>query len=456
MTTSIIILAAGQGKRMNSAKPKVLQPLAGRPMLQHVVDTSRIVGADDICIVYGHGGETVRTGLAHENVRWALQAEQQGTGHAVQQAMPDTPDENRVLVLYGDVPLLRAATLKNLLSACAADELAVLTVELNDPFGYGRIVRKNGAVIKSIEEKDASSQEQKITETNTGVICCSALNLKTWLAKLGNDNSQGEYYLTDIIGMAVADGVVVHGVRAADPVETMGINDRRQLAIAERALQRRLVDQLMAEGVSFADPERVDIRGSLTCGRDVFIDINAVFEGAVSLADNVRIESNNVIRESQIGSATQILPNCHIDGATTGSDCRIGPFARMRPGAQLENNVRIGNYVEIKKSTIASGSKVNHLSYIGDTKIGRNVNIGAGTITCNYDGVNKHQTIIGDGSFIGSGVQLVAPLEIGERATIGAGSTISKSAPAGALTLSRAKQATLSNWKRPSKLKKKD
>jgi len=451
LSTSIIILAAGQGKRMNSAKPKVLQPLAGRPMLQHVIDISRSLGAEDICVVYGHGGEDVRAAFEHEDIRWALQAEQNGTGHAVQQAMPETPDGNRVLVLYGDGPLLRTTTLQKLLSSCDDDEVALLTVELDDPFGYGRIVRENGAVMKSVEEKDASDTEKSINEINTGVICCSADKLKTWLGNLNNDNSQGEYYLTDVVGMAVADGIVVHGVITDDQVETMGINDRRQLAEAERALQRRLVDELMEQGVTFADPDRVDIRGNLTCGKDVFIDVNAIFEGDVTLNDNVKVESNNLIRDCQIGSGTIIHSNCHFEGATTGNDCEIGPFARLRPGASLGNTVKIGNFVEVKKSTIADGSKVNHLSYIGDATVGRNVNVGAGTIACNYDGVHKHQTIIGDGAFIGSGVELVAPVEIGEGATIGAGSTISKPAPAGKLTLERTKQVTIMSWKAPAK-----
>jgi len=453
LSTSIIILAAGQGKRMHSAKPKVLQTLAGRPMLQHVIDISRSLGAEDICVVYGHGGDDVRAAFADEEIRWALQEEQKGTGHALQQAMPEMPDVNRVLVLYGDGPLLRGSTLQNLLSSCGDDDIAVLTVELDDPFGYGRIVREDGVVMKSVEEKDASDTEKSIKEINTGVICCPADKLKAWLGNLSNDNSQGEYYLTDIVGMAVADGIVVHGVITNDRVETMGINDRRQLAEAERALQRRLVEELMDQGVAFADPDRVDIRGNLTCGQDVFIDVNAIFEGDVSLGDNVRVESNNVIRDCRIGSGSVIHPNCHFDNATMGNDCEIGPFARLRPGAELGNEVHIGNYVEIKKSTVADGSKINHFSYIGDSTIGKKVNIGAGTISCNYDGVNKHRTIIGDGAFIGSGVELVAPVEIGAGATIGAGSTISKPAPADKLTLERARQVTVRGWKAPVKNK---
>jgi bifunctional UDP-N-acetylglucosamine pyrophosphorylase/glucosamine-1-phosphate N-acetyltransferase len=437
---SIIILAAGQGKRMHSALPKVLQPLAGRPLLQHVVDCSREVGASDVCVVFGHGGDEVRAFFGDEDIRWALQAEQLGTGHAVLQAMPETPDDNRVLMLYGDVPLLRAQTLQNLFAGCGEDEVGVLTIELDDPFGYGRIIRENGNVMKSIEERDATDEEKAITEVNTGVMCAPAKKLKDWLESLGNDNSQGEYYLTDVLEKAVGDGVVVRGIKADNQAEIMGINDKKQLAEAERALQARLVDELLAGGVTFADPTRVDIRGELKCGKDVFIDVNAIFEGNVSLGDNTTIESNNLVRDSHLGAGTVVHSNCHIEGARTGEGCEIGPFARLRPGAELANNVKIGNFVEVKKSTIDDGSKTG-------------VNIGAGTITCNYDGVNKHQTVIGNDVFIGSGVELVAPVEIGEGATIGAGSTISRPAPDGKLTLERAKQVTVPGWKPPAKKK---
>lgn len=453
MSTSIIILAAGQGKRMNSRGPKVLQPLAGKPLLQHVVDCAKSVDTTDICIVYGYGGEAVKKAMQNENLRWALQSEQKGTGHAVQQAMPETPDENRVLVLYGDVPLLQTQTIQNLLKACAPGDVGVLTVDLENPFGYGRIVRENGAVIKNVEEKDASEQQKKITEINTGVMCGPASLFRRWLSKLRNDNSQGEFYLTDVVAMAVTEGTVVHGVKTDDQVQIMGINDRKQLAEAERALQLRRAEELMNQGVTLADPARIDIRGKLTCGKDVFIDVNAVFEGDVHLGDNVRIESNNLLRDSRIGAGSVIHSNCHIERATMERDCEVGPFSRLRPGAELADNVKIGNFVEIKKSVVSKGSKVNHLSYIGDTTVGRDVNIGAGTIVCNYDGVNKHQTVIGDGAFIGSGVELVAPVEIGPGATIGAGSTISKTAPAGKLTLERAKQVTVSSWRSPRKAK---
>ncbi|MFQ5610212.1 MAG: bifunctional UDP-N-acetylglucosamine diphosphorylase/glucosamine-1-phosphate N-acetyltransferase GlmU [Woeseiaceae bacterium] len=451
MGLSIVILAAGQGTRMRSDLPKVLHSLAGRPMLGHVIECSRALGSDDICVVYGYGGDTVPDAFEGADLRWALQAEQHGTGHAVMQAMPGTPDDNRVLVLYGDGPLLRTSTLQQLIDETGDDEAAVLTVEMADPTGYGRIVREGGNVVRSVEQKDATEAEQSVTEINTGVMLAPAARLKSWLDNLGNDNAQGEYYLTDVIAMAVNDGVTVHGIRARNQEEVMGINDKKQLADAERALQARLVGELMGEGVGFADPARVDIRGTLKCGKDVFIDVNAVFEGDVELGDGTTIESNNLIRDSRLGPNSLVHSNCHIEGATTGNDCEIGPFARLRPGAVLANNVKVGNFVEIKKSSVADGSKVNHLTYIGDTDIGTDVNVGAGTITCNYDGVNKHRTSIGDGAFIGSGVNLVAPVEVGKNATVGAGSTITKPVPDDELVLERSKQLPVRGWKRPEK-----
>jgi bifunctional UDP-N-acetylglucosamine pyrophosphorylase/glucosamine-1-phosphate N-acetyltransferase len=448
---SIIILAAGQGTRMRSDLPKVLQPLAGKPLLAHVLAGSRALAADDICVVYGHGGEAVRSSIADDSLRWVLQEEQLGTGHAMQQAMPETPDGNRILVLFGDVPLLMPATLAVLLAETPAEDMAVLTVDMDDPTGYGRIIRDGGSVSAIVEEKDAGADERAVREINTGVMLCPADKLKGWLASLSNDNVQGEYYLTDVIAMAVSDKVKVHGIKASNAVEVMGINDKKQLAEAERALQARLVDELMKEGVGFADPARVDIRGTLNCGKDVFIDINAVFEGNVELGDGTIIESNNLVRDSRLGAGNVVHSNCHIEGATTGDNCEIGPFARMRPGAELANNVKIGNFVEIKKSTVADGSKVNHLTYIGDTEIGTGVNVGAGTITCNYDGVAKHKTTIGDNASIGSNVNLVAPVEVGDGATIGAGSTISRPAPPNQLTVARAKQVTVPGWTRPVK-----
>jgi bifunctional UDP-N-acetylglucosamine pyrophosphorylase/glucosamine-1-phosphate N-acetyltransferase len=436
---------------MRSALPKVLQPLAQQPLLGHVVDCARELQADDICVVYGFGGDAVKSAFAGQALRWALQNEQLGTGHAVMQAMPDTPDANRVLILFGDVPLLEPGTLRRLLVSCENEDSAVLTVDMDDPFGYGRIIRENGQVVRNVEQKDATDAEREIAEINTGVFCCPADRLKGWLSRLSNDNSQGEYYLTDVIAMAVEDGLTVHGIKAAGQDEVMGINDKKQLAEAERALQLKRVEALMAEGVGFADPARVDIRGSLTCGQDVFIDVNAIFEGDVILGDNVTIEANNLVRDSALGAGTLVHSNCHIEGASTGDNCEIGPFARLRPGAELANDVKVGNFVEIKKSTVADGSKVNHLTYIGDAEIGKGVNVGAGTITCNYDGVNKHKTVIGDGAFIGSGVELVAPVTVGKGATIGAGATLSKDAPENQLTVERAKQVTVSGWKKPSK-----
>ena len=436
---------------MNSALPKVLQPLAGRPLLGHVIACSQAVGADDICVVYGHGGDQVRAAFESVDLRWALQAEQHGTGHAVQQAMPETPDNNQALILFGDVPLLTATTIRDLLDACGGKKVGVLTVNMPDPTGYGRIIRDNGEVVRNVEERDASDDEKAITEINSGVMCCPASKLKAWLGRLKSDNSQGEYYLTDIIGMAVEDGVTVLGISTESQVEVMGINDKKQLAEAERALQARRVEELLQQGVSVADPSRVDIRGELQCGKDVFIDVNVVFEGKVILGDNVTIKMNNLVRDSRIGSGTTIRANCHVEGAATGTNCIIGPYARLRPGTDLSDDVKIGNFVEVKKSAIGAGSKVNHLSYIGDSTLGTGVNVGAGTITCNYDGANKHQTIIGDNVFIGSGVELVAPVEVGGGATIGAGSTITKPAPDGQLTLERSKQITIKGWKKPTK-----
>ena len=451
MGLSTIILAAGQGTRMRSSLPKVLQPLAGRPLLAHVVECAAALEADDVCVVYGHGAEAVRNEFPGAALRWALQAEQLGTGHAVQQAMPETPDKNRVLILFGDVPLLTPGTCQRLLDETPDSDVAVLTVDMEDPTGYGRIIRENGNVSCIVEEKDAGPEEKTVREINTGVLLCPAAKLKGWLDNLGNDNAQGEYYLTDAIAMAVNDGVIVHGVKADSWIEVMGINDKKQLAEVERALQARLVDELMKEGVGFADPARVDIRGTLKCGTDVFIDVNAVFEGDVELGDGVKIESNNLVRDTKLGAGTVLHSNCHLEGATTGNNCEIGPFSRMRPGAELANNVKVGNFVEIKKSTVADGSKVNHLTYIGDTEIGKMVNVGAGTITCNYDGANKYKTRIGDGAFIGSGVELVAPVEIGAGATIGAGSTITKNVEDNQLALGRSRQKVVPGWKKPAK-----
>lgn len=456
MDLSVIILAAGQGKRMRSRLPKVLQPLAGRPLLQHVIDTARALEPANICVVYGHGGEEVRAAFTDADLRWALQAEQLGTGHAVQQALPGLNPDHLALILCGDTPLLCTSTLTALLDAGGPDRLALLTADLDDPTGYGRIIRDaRGHVAEIVEERDATADQRNVREVNTGVMAASVGLLNGWLANLKTDNSQGEYYLTDVIALAVTDGRAVAAVRAPVATETLGINDRMQLAEAEAVYRGRVAHALLEQGVTLADPTRLDMRGELTCGRDVFIDVNAVFEGRVLLGDGVHVGPNVVIRDSTIGPGTRIHPNCVIEEALIGERCEIGPFARMRPGVQLAERAKLGNFVEVKKSVVGPGSKVNHLTYVGDTTIGADVNIGAGTITCNYDGANKHPTVIGDGAFIGSGVELVAPVEIGAGATIGAGSTITKLAPDAKLTLERAKQVTIDGWQRPVKSPKK-
>jgi bifunctional UDP-N-acetylglucosamine pyrophosphorylase/glucosamine-1-phosphate N-acetyltransferase len=449
---SVVILAAGQGKRMQSDRPKVLQPLAGHPLLAHAFETAQALGPDLIHVVYGHGGEQVRQSLIGPNLHWALQAEQLGTGHALQMAMPGIPDDHTVLVLYGDVPLLRAETLRELLALAGAKSLALLTVELADPTGYGRIVRDaRGAVRRIVEQKDAKPRELKISECNTGVLAAPAKRLRAWLKKLGNNNAQREYYLTDVIAMAVAEKLRVRPLVASDPMEVLGVNDRVQLAALETAYRARRARELMLAGVTIIDPARIDIRGAVECGRDVVLDVNVVLEGPVQIGSGVRVGANAVISQATIGAGTHIKPNCVIERAEIGPRCEIGPFARIRPESQLAEGVHVGNFVEIKKSSLGRGSKANHLSYIGDAVIGAGVNVGAGTITCNYDGANKWTTEVGDGAFVGSGTMLVAPVKIGAGATIGAGSTITRDAPAGELTLERSRQTTLPGWQRPKK-----
>ena len=451
----IVILAAGQGKRMYSDRPKVLHELAGRPLLAHVLATARALKPAAIHVVYGHGGEAVRAANPEPGITWVHQAEQQGTGHAVAQAMPGVANESTVLVLYGDVPLIRPQTLKKLLSA-AGTGLALLTTELPHPGPYGRILRNAaGQVTRIVESKDATPDEAKVREVNTGFLAVPAGKLKKWLSRLKNHNAQGEYYLTDIISIAVAEKVTIITRLPGDIAEILGVNSKAELAQVERMYQKQQTEKLMQQGVTLRDPARLDVRGELTCGRDVVIDVNVIFEGKVRLGDRVQVGPNNVIRDSTVGSGTVILPNCVIEETDIGADCRIGPFARLRPETHLAAHVHVGNFVEVKKSDVAEGSKMNHLSYIGDTSIGRNVNIGAGTITCNYDGANKHRTIIGDNVFVGSNTALVAPVTVGEDATIGAGSVISKDAPAGELTLTRAPQTTKPGWKRPVKKAKK-
>jgi bifunctional UDP-N-acetylglucosamine pyrophosphorylase/glucosamine-1-phosphate N-acetyltransferase len=452
MPLSIVILAAGQGKRMKSDLPKVLQPLAGQPILAHVLHAAKTLQADAIHVVYGHGGDRVREALAHEPVNWVLQAEQLGTGHAVAQAMPAIPDDHHVLVLYGDVPLVRAETLKTLAEQSSAESIGLLTVLLQDPSGYGRIVRDGaGNVVRIVEQKDANTKERAINEVNTGLMAMPAGALKRWLAALRNDNAQGEYYLTDVVVMAVREGLKINAVIAPTEVEVLGVNDKVQLAQLEGAYRAQKATELMLNGVTVVDPARLDVRGDVTVGRDVFIDVNVVLIGKVALADRVRIGPNCILKDCSIGPDTEIHANCMIDRSTVGPRNSIGPFARIRPDSVLHDDVHIGNFVEVKKSEIGTGSKANHLTYLGDATVGRKVNIGAGTVTVNYDGANKWRTEIGDNAFVGSGSMLVAPVKVGANANTGAGSTITKDVPEGKLTVARARQVTIEGWKRPQK-----
>jgi len=450
---NVVILAAGLGKRMRSDLPKVLHPLAGKPLLAHVVATARSLKPGLICIVYGHGGERVRAALGQDDLIWAKQEPQLGTGHALAQALPHLNPKAPTLVLYGDVPLTRAETLEALCRA-AGKGVALLTVELDDPQGYGRIIRSRGAVRRIVEEKDATKAERAVREINTGIMVLPTARLKTWLAGLRNKNAQKEYYLTDVVAAAVADKVSITAVQPAAAWETLGVNSKAQLADLERTFQRGVAAALMQEGVTLADPARIDVRGSLACGRDVAIDVNCVFEGEVVLGEGVSVGANCVLKNVKVAAGSRIEPFCHLDEADIGARCRIGPYARLRPGTTLAEEVHIGNFVEVKASQIAARSKANHLAYVGDTTVGRDVNIGAGTITCNYDGANKHRTIIEDDVFIGSDTQLVAPVRVGRGATLGAGTTLTKDAPEGALTISRARQVTIPGWKRPVKKRK--
>jgi bifunctional UDP-N-acetylglucosamine pyrophosphorylase/glucosamine-1-phosphate N-acetyltransferase len=453
---SVVILAAGKGKRMVSDLPKVLHSVGGKPLLGHVLSTASSLGAVTRLVVYGHGGEAVKLAFAsEEGVLWAEQAEQLGTGHAVAQALPLLDDAGVVLVLYGDVPLTRAETLQPLVAEAWQGKLALLTVELGDPTGYGRIVRDDrGQVQRIVEEKDATPSERCLCEVNTGILAVSAAKLRGWVAELDNDNAQGEYYLTDVIALAVRDDVPVEAFMVAEPAEVQGVNDRRQLAELERFYQARQAEMLLCNGATLLDPARVDVRGAVTTGKDVVIDVNVVFEGTVRLGDRVRIGPFCVLRDAIIGDDVEILSHCRIESAEVGAGAQIGPFARFRPGARLAAGVHIGNFVEVKNSSIGPGSKVNHLTYIGDAEIGSAVNVGAGTITCNYDGANKHKTIIEDGAFIGSNSSLVAPVRVGKGATVGAGSSVSRDVPDGSLCLTRAPRKDVANWERPVKPKK--
>jgi bifunctional UDP-N-acetylglucosamine pyrophosphorylase / glucosamine-1-phosphate N-acetyltransferase len=448
---SIAILAAGQGKRMHSRLPKVLHPLAGRPMIAHVIDTARALEPASICVVYGHGGEQLPQAMKRSGVAFVKQEPQLGTGHALQQALPHLGGKGVTLVLYGDVPLVRLETLKGMLDQAAA-RVPVLTATLDDPSGYGRIVRnKRGGITAIVEEKDASGAQRRIREVSTGIMALPTPRMAGWLKRLTNDNAQREYYLTDVVRLALADRVGVVAVPAKDAWETLGVNSRAQLAQVERIFQWQGANRLLDQGVTLIDPMRIDVRGELSCGADVTIDVNCVFEGRVSLADGVAIGANSVLRDVEVGPGTRVEPFTHIDDAVIGARCRVGPYARIRPGTRLGEDVHIGNFVEVKASEIAAGSKANHLAYIGDTTVGANVNIGAGTITCNYDGANKHRTVIEDDVQIGSDVQLVAPVTVGKGATIGAGTTVWKDTPPGGLVINTKTQEHRAGWKRPVK-----
>ena len=450
---NIVVLAAGQGSRMRSEIPKVLHRLGGRPLLAYVLDTARALDSKNISVVYGYGGETVPKGMQTEGhgVTWVKQEHQMGTGHALMQALPHLDERMPTLVLYGDVPMIGVDTLRKLAAASGDDGLGILTVNLENPSGYGRIVRNAGNIVGIVEEKDANESERMITEVNTGIMIAPTSRLNIWLSRLSDNNSQREYYLTDVVAMAAKEGVGIGSAQPANSWETSGVNSKAQLAELERLRRSQEAQMLMDKGVTLLDPARIDIRGKLTCGRDCEIDVNCVFEGDVVLADRVRIGPNCILRDVNVASGTRIEAFCHLDGAQIGANCRIGPYARLRPGTFLAKEVHIGNFVEVKASNIGEGSKANHLSYVGDSDVGRNVNVGAGTITCNYDGVNKHRTVIEDDVFIGSDTQLVAPVRVGKGATIGAGTTLTQDAPAGRLTLSRPRQTTIANWLRPEK-----
>jgi len=448
----VVVLAAGQGKRMHSDLPKVLHPLAGRPLLAHALAAARSLSPQKLCVVIGHGAQAVRDAISGEGLAWAVQEQQLGTGHAVAQALRQLDGDGTVLVLYGDVPLIAPETLRTLVVAASRGALAILTQEIENPTGYGRIVRDgSGRVARIVEEKDATEVERAIREVNTGILAAPRAQLEKWLAGLGNDNAQREYYLTDVAAAAVRDGVAIEVRQPAAAYECLGVNSKGELAQLERRFQMNTAAKLLEAGVTLADPARIDVRGELSCGRDVAIDVNCIFEGRVSLGDGVRIGANCILRDVAVGARTEIKPFSLIEETQIGVNARIGPYARIRPGTRLEDEVHIGNFVEVKASTVGRGSKANHLAYVGDSVVGRDVNIGAGTITCNYDGAAKHRTVIEDDVHIGSDVQLVAPLTVGKGATIGAGATIVKDVPPGGLTLTEAKQVTRPNWQRPRK-----
>lgn len=448
----VVILAAGQGSRMKSSLPKVLHKVAGRPMLHHVIDTALTLGAEKIHGVIGHGADQVKAATGAHSVSWVMQEQQLGTGHAVAQTLADLPDNARVLVLYGDVPLTTADTLQGLVEDLDEKTLGLLTVTLDNPQGYGRILRNQASQVTAIvEQKDASAEQLAICEVNTGILAVSASHLKTWLPQLSSSNAQGEYYLTDIIAMAVQAGMTVNVAQPGNPFEVQGVNNRLQLAELERWYQRREADRLMTEGATLADPARVDVRGELTIGNDVLIDVNVVFNGKVTLGSHVSIGPGCVITDASIADGAQIHAHSVIEQASVGPNAQVGPFARLRPGTELAANTKVGNFVETKKTIVGEGSKINHLSYVGDATLGADVNVGAGTITCNYDGVNKYQTVLGDGVFVGSNSSLVAPVTVAAGATIGAGSTITKDVPEQELAVARGRQRNISGWQKPEK-----
>ncbi len=455
MSLNVVILAAGKGTRMKSDLPKVLHKVAEKPMVQHVIDTARSLGAEKLQLVYGYGADALKKGLGDQSLHWVLQAEQLGTGHAVAQAGPNISDDDTVLVLYGDVPLTRLETLQQLLAVKPVDGLAILTVNLPNPTGYGRIVRagenNSGKVVGIVEQKDATPPQLAIQEVNSGIMALPGKQLKNWLSRLSNNNAQGEYYLTDVIAMAHAEGVEITTAQPQNPMEVEGANNRVQLAALERAYQQRKAEELMLAGANLRDPARVDIRGTVDVGNDVMIDINVIFEGKVVLGKGVTVGANSILKDCVIGDNTEIKPNSMIERSTVGESCSIGPFARIRPDSVLADDSHVGNFVELKKASLGKGSKANHLSYIGDAVVGQKVNIGAGTITCNYDGANKSVTTIKDGAFIGSNSALVAPVTIGVNATIGAGSVLTRDAGDEELVVARAKQRHISNWQRPVK-----
>ena len=451
MNLAVVILAAGKGTRMKSDLPKVLHPIAGRPMVQHVVDAAGALDPDNTVLIYGHGGEAVRQAVTGSRLQWAEQAEQLGTGHAVAQALPHL-EEDVVLVLYGDVPLIQPQTLRDFVARVDDQSLALMTLTLDDPSGYGRVIRDgDGKVQRVVEQKDASDDEKAVREINTGILACTRRFLNDSLPRLSNSNAQGEYYLTDLIAMAVDAGMDVVTEQPGHAWEVDGVNDRVQLARLERVYQRVRAESLMRAGVTLLDPARLDIRGNLQCGQDVTLDINTVLVGDVVIGDRVTVGPNCLIRNARIGSGTHIEANSVVDGAVVGEECQVGPFARLRPGTELAARAKVGNFVETKKAYVGEGSKVNHLTYIGDSRIGKGVNVGAGTITCNYDGVNKFQTVMKDGAFIGSNSSLVAPVTIGENATVGAGSVVTKDVPDQGLAVARGQQRNIQNWSRPEK-----